>query len=107
MPAISVILPTKNRHHLLRGAIESVLRQSFRDFEVLLVDNNPKEHRVADVADLKGFLDDRRVRLFEYEEGTSAAMVRNRVMPEAQGKYITYLDDDDSYYGGCPNGASR
>ena len=98
MSAISIILPTKQRNHPLPIALDSILRQTFRDFEVLLVDNNRTENRVSGEPELEPYLDEPRVRLIEYPEGSTAAMVRNRALPEAEGNYVTYLDDDDEYF---------
>jgi glycosyltransferase involved in cell wall biosynthesis len=97
MPAVSVIVPTRNRNHLLPRCLHGLYAQSFRDFEVVLVDNNPPESRVANDPSLNGLLADRRLRLIENAEPRNAAMARNCGLREARGDWITYVDDDDAY----------
>jgi len=93
MTAISIITPTYNRPDLLREAIDSVLAQSFGDWEMLIVDDGSEPH-ARPVVD--GF-DDRRLRYVRLEHvGRSAA--RNRGLELARGAYIGFLDDDDLYH---------
>ncbi len=97
MPAISVILPTRNRNHLLPRALASLRAQTFTDFEVVLVDDNPPEARVAQDTRLRSLVRDPRVRLVEHDSPRNAARARNRGLSVAAGDWITYLDDDDVY----------
>jgi glycosyltransferase involved in cell wall biosynthesis len=97
MPVISVILPTRKRNHLLPRALESVLAQTFTDFEVVLVDDNPPASRVAQQRGLQPFLREPRIRLIENDHARNAARARNRGLQVAAGEWITYLDDDDVY----------
>jgi glycosyltransferase involved in cell wall biosynthesis len=97
MPAISVIVPTRLRHQLLHRALHSLLVQTFSDFEILLVDDNPPHRRLAQDATLGDLLREPRVRLFENRQPRNAAAARNIALREARGEWITYLDDDDAY----------
>jgi glycosyltransferase involved in cell wall biosynthesis len=99
MPAISVIVPTLKRNHFLPRCLRSLYGQTFRDFEILLVDDNPAESRVASDPALNGLLGDTRLRLIENAVHRNAAAARNCGLREARGDWITYLDDDDAY---CP-----
>ncbi len=98
MPAISVIVPTRGRNHLLPRCLRSVYAQTFRDFEILLVDDNPPESRLARDASLNGFLADGRLRVIENPAPRNAATARNCALREARGEWMTYLDDDDAYH---------
>ncbi len=75
----------------------SILAQSFQDFEIVLVDNNPSELRVSRHLGSMSWLTDRRVRLIEDEKPNNASAVRNLGLSVAQGEWITFLDDDDAY----------
>lgn len=97
MPAISVIVPTRQRHQLLTRALGSLQAQSFRDFEILLVDDNPPESRVRLEDRLAAWIRDPRVRLIEHDQPRNAAAARNCALRLAQGDWITFLDDDDAY----------
>jgi len=97
MAAVSVIVPTRQRNHLLPRCLQSLYAQTFRDFEIVLIDDNPPESRVAKDPGLNGLLADRRLRLIENPRPRNAAAARNFGLPEARGDWITYLDDDDIY----------
>ena len=96
-PTVTVIVPTRNRPQLVGRAVESILAQTFTDFEVILVDNNAAEHRVPDGQGAKIWLRDSRVRLLEAPKARNAAGARNAGLRMAQGEWVTYLDDDDAY----------
>jgi glycosyltransferase involved in cell wall biosynthesis len=97
MPAISVIVPTRKRNHLLPRCLQSLYAQTFEDFEIILIDDNPPESRVSTDASLNGLLSDKRLRVIENPRPRNAAAARNFGLPEARGDWITYLDDDDVY----------
>jgi glycosyltransferase involved in cell wall biosynthesis len=97
MPAISVIVPTRKRNHLLPRCLRSLYQQTFRDFEIVLIDDNPPESRVAKDGSLNGLLADKRLRVIENPVPRNAAAARNCGLPEARGNWVTYLDDDDVY----------
>ena len=94
MPAVSVIIPTYNRAHLVGETIESVLQQTFQDFEVIVADDGSTDgtHQL-----LRTYGD--RIRyLFQQNRGAAAA--RNRAVEEAKGRYLAFCDDDDLW---CPD----
>jgi glycosyltransferase involved in cell wall biosynthesis len=97
MISVSVILPTRQRNRLLARALASLRAQTFRDFEVVLVDDNPPEARVARDPSLRELLDDPRVTIVESPQPRNAAAARNRGLERARGEWIAYLDDDDAY----------
>ena len=86
---VSVIIPTYNREELLCEAINSVLAQTFTDFEIIVIDagsTDITEERIAEFGD--------RIRYFKQENlGVNAA--RNRAMSLSRGEYVAILDDDD------------
>ena len=98
-PLVSVYLPTRNRAQLLREAVESVLGQTCRDFELLIVDDGSDDEHSADggtQAVIEEFIaKDHRVRAFRHEKPLGAPAARNRAIAEARGRYLTGLDDDD------------
>jgi len=97
MPTISVIVPTRLRNHLLPRAVRSVLAQTFSDFEILVVDDNPPESRVSEDPLLVPLLDHPKVRVLTHAHPRSAAAARNVGLRAARGEWLTYLDDDDAY----------
>lgn len=94
MPIISIITSTFNRKRELKRAIKSVLRQSFIDFELLVVDD-ASDYSVKSVC--KSFKDDR-IHYFRMKENCGHdGCPKNRGILEAKGDYICFLDDDDEY----------
>jgi len=90
MPKVSVIIPTYNRSELVREAIESVLDQSFTDFEVLVIDDGSVDDTSVVVKNIL----DKRIR-YLYKENGGQCAARNLGIIKTTGKYITYLDHDD------------
>ncbi len=92
MPRISVIIPTYNREKLVREAIQSVLRQTYTYFELIVVDDGSTDNTKAVVNSFQ----DPRVR-YEYQakRGTSAA--RNTGINCSTTEYLAFLDSDDLY----------
>jgi glycosyltransferase involved in cell wall biosynthesis len=89
-PAFSVVIPTWNRVELVRQAIASVLRQTWADFELVVVDDGSTDGTAAALADIT----DRRVRLLvRRHEGVAAA--RNAGAAAGRGALLAFLDSDD------------
>jgi len=93
-PLVSVIVSTFNRPALLDRALRSILGQTFREFEIVLVnDGGPDMRTVLDELQCGQVL-----RYFAHPSNKGPAAARNTGLREARGKYIAYLDDDDIYY---------
>ena len=95
---ITVITPTYKRHQYLMNAVNSVLAQTYRDFELIVVDDNPvgSEERAL-TAQLMKAITDSRVIYVQNERNLGGAGSRNRAIEMAKGEYIAFLDDDDMY----------
>lgn len=91
MPQVSVIIPTYNRGSFISAAIESVLNQTYKDYEILVVDDGSTDNTKANVARYGG-----PVRyIYQPNQGVSAA--RNKGIKHAIGTYISFLDSDDVF----------
>lgn len=92
MPRVSVIIPTYNCERYLGRAIESALKQSYTDHEILIVDDGSTDN-TGDLLDRYGS----KIRHFrQSNRGVSAA--RNLALSHATGEFIAYLDADDMWY---------
>lgn len=89
---ISVIMLTYNREALVSRAIESILAQTYRDFEFIIVDNGAKD-RSGQIAD-EYAAKDARIRVVHRGRGNIGAG-RNTGLDAARGAYIAFIDDDD------------
>ena len=88
-PQVSVIIPTYNRARIIKEAVDSVLAQDFKDFELIVVDDGSTDNTSSVLAP---YGDDIRIH-FQENKGVSAA--RNRGIAEASGQFIAFLDSDD------------
>ncbi|MBR6091472.1 MAG: glycosyltransferase family 2 protein [Bacteroidales bacterium] len=95
---ITVITPTYRRHLYIKNAIDSVLAQTYKDFEMIIVDDNPvdSEERKLTEEVIKG-VSDPRVHYVQNEKNLGGAGSRNVAIDMAKGEYVAFLDDDDMY----------
>lgn len=89
---ISVMMLTYNRETLVARAIESILAQTYRDFEFVIVDNGSTDRSGAIVGEYASR--DTRIRVIHRERGNIGAG-RNTALDAAKGEYLTFIDDDD------------
>ena len=92
---VSVIIPTRNRATLLPRAVNSVLEQTFTDFEVLIVDDCSTDDTAGVMAGME--LVDPRIRGFRHDHNRGSAATRNTGIANAFGEYLAFLDDDDEF----------
>ena len=90
---ISIIVPVYNAEKFIRETIQSVLDQTYTDFELLLVDDCSRDGSVAVIESFE----DERVILLRREHNAGAYAARNRGLKEARGRYIAFLDSDDCW----------
>ncbi len=90
MPTVSVIIPTYQRSHIVSQAINSVLAQTYKDYEIIVVNDGSQDNTPQVLAQ---FSDTRITAIHQTNQGLSAA--RNTGIRSARGKYIAFLDDDD------------
>ncbi len=92
-PLVSVLVPTYNRRRYLPGALASVLAQTHRNMQVLVVRDGGEE-----VADVVRSFRDPRVVFIDRKDNRGKPHSLNEALSQAQGKYVAYLDDDDIWY---------
>lgn len=90
----SIIMPVYNAEKYVSKAIESVLKQSFQDFELLLIDDCSKDHSAEICAQFSA--SDPRVVLLHTPQNSGAAAARNLGLAAAKGEYIGFVDSDDT-----------
>lgn len=91
-PTVSVIIPSYNHAHFLPFSVESVLRQTFADYEIVIVDDGSTDNSQQVVAQYS----DSRIRyIFQKNKGLAGA--RNTGIREARGEYLAFLDADDLF----------
>jgi glycosyltransferase involved in cell wall biosynthesis len=95
-PLVSVLMTAYNREAFIGEAIESVLASTYRNFELIIVDDMSKD-RTIDIAKKYAAKDDR-IRVYVNERNLGDYPNRNRAASYARGKYLKYLDSDDKIY---------
>jgi len=90
-PKVSIITPMHNDSSFVRQTIESVLSQTFNDWEMLIVDDNSSDGSLAVAKEYES----KQIRVFHNEKNMGAAYSRNVALREARGDFIAFLDADD------------
>ena len=93
LPVISVVMPTYNRIDLLPRSIESILNQTYQDFEFIIVDDGSTDGSVSLIQAYQK--KDKRIRLIQNNKNRGIPYSRNRGMDAARGKYVAIMDSDD------------
>jgi len=92
---ISVVIPTHNRADLLERAVKSVLNQTYKEFEIIVVSDGSSDNTDEVVERLKD--NDERIKYISYHPGKGGNVARNTGIEEANYDYIAFLDDDDEW----------
>lgn len=89
---VSIIMPSWNTARFIGESIQSVLAQTYTNWELLIVDDCSTDNTDEIV---QPFLSDERIKYFKNEKNSGAAVSRNKALREAKGKWIAFLDSDD------------
>lgn len=93
---VSIVIPTFNRPLLARRAIASVLAQTIKNIEVIVVDDS--SNKKLNVPDIINSIDDKRIIYISHTHSKGPSSTRNTGIASAKGKYIALLDDDDIWF---------
>lgn len=94
--AVSVIVPIYNSEKYLLRAMHAVMGQSFKNIEIICVDDASTDNSLALLQELQK--DDNRIKLIHHDVNKGAAVSRNDGLELARGKYVIFLDSDDYFY---------
>lgn len=90
-PLVSVILPTHNSEPFIRETTQSILKQDYRNIELILIDDRSKDRTLEILSSIK----DERSRWYQNSRNCGIAYTRNRGLALARGHYVTFFDHDD------------
>lgn len=96
VPAVSVVIPTYNRAHVLPRALQSVARQTYADYEVIVVDDGSTDGTPSVLDRIDPPVRDR-MKVLRAEQNSGAAAARNRGVRAARGSFVAFLDADDEW----------
>jgi glycosyltransferase involved in cell wall biosynthesis len=94
-PLISVVMPVYNAENYLRKSVDSVLRQSYRQLELVIVDDCSHDRSWQLIGE---YAADRRVTAIRQERNGGVAVARNTGLAAARGSYVAFLDSDDWWH---------
>ncbi len=89
---VSIIMPSYNTAEYIAESVQSVIAQSYTDWELIVVDDYSTDNTDEVIMP---YLADDRIKYLKNEENSGAAVSRNRALREAKGKWIAFLDSDD------------
>lgn len=90
-PTVSVVIPSYNHEKYVNETIDSILNQTFHDFEIVITDDGSSD---ATVDKIKQF-SDTRIRLFRFKNNQGHSKTLNHCIKNSKGKYIAYMSSDD------------
>lgn len=94
-PLVSVIIPTKDRAEMLGETLDSVLAQTYTNWQLVLVDDGSTDETPAL---LERYAGDERIEVVHHEQARGVAAARNSGLDRARGDYIAYLDSDNTWF---------
>ena len=92
-PILSVLMPVFNSEQFVAEAIESILNQTFKDFEFLILDDASTDRSFEIIKDFEN--KDSRIKVYQNEKNLGVVESRNKLINLSKGKYIAWLDSDD------------
>lgn len=90
-PTVSVIIPTYNREHLLGRALKSIFNQTYKDFEVIVVDDGSTDNTEKIIRDFSVL----KINYIKHAKNKGEGAARNTGLKAAKGEYVAFLDSDD------------
>lgn len=92
---VSIVMPSYNTARFIKDSIESVLHQTYKNWELIIVDDCSTDDTEGVVSQ---YLQDSRICFIKNEKNSGAAISRNRALQEARGKWVAFLDSDDLWH---------
>ena len=93
-PYFSIIVPMYNVERYIKICVDSILAQTFQDFELIIVDDCSTDNSYKICTELYG--GNKKVRLLRHEKNLGQGIARNFGLKKATGKYIWFIDSDDA-----------
>ena len=94
MKKVSVIIPMHNSSKHLEECIDSIIKQTYKELEIIVVDDHSKDDSISIIKKKK----DPRIKIYSLKENTGAAYARNLGIEKSSGDYICFIDADDYWY---------
>jgi teichuronic acid biosynthesis glycosyltransferase TuaG len=96
MDKISIIIPYFNKKQFIKKTLKSILNQSYANFEIIIIYDDQSKKDLEYIKSLKVL--DKRIKIIINEKNIGAGLSRNRGVLKSQGKYIAFIDADDTWH---------
>jgi glycosyltransferase involved in cell wall biosynthesis len=93
-PLVSIVIPTYNRAVTITRAINSVLKQTYQNFEIIVVDDGSNDN----TEEIVSYFSDNRIRYIRHTTKQGGSAARNSGIKLVEGEYIAFLDSDDEWH---------
>jgi len=90
---VSVIIPFYKKHEYIYETIDSILNQTYQNFEILIIHDDPLDEKINNILNLK--TKDERIKVISNQKNLGAGLSRNKGISQSVGEYIAFLDADD------------
>jgi glycosyltransferase involved in cell wall biosynthesis len=97
-PIVSIILPVYNNEEDVLGAIQSVINQTFKNWELLIIDDKSTDNSYQIISNFLNTKKDNRIKLLRNKKNVGCYMSLNRGLKNVKGQFITRIDSDDKYH---------
>lgn len=90
---VSIIIPFYKKHEYIYETIDSILNQTYQNFEILIIHDDPLDEKINNILNLK--TKDERIKVISNQKNLGAGLSRNKGISQSAGEYIAFLDADD------------
>ena len=91
---ISVIIPFHNNEGTIEKCVKSILNQSYKNFEILLINDDSNDNSLKIIKNIKS----KKIKLYNCHKTNNPGLLRNILIDAAKGEYIAFLDSDDTWH---------
>jgi len=96
-PLVSIITPNYNSSNFIEATLNSVIAQTYSNWEIIIVDDNSTDNGVEIIKSFQAQFPDK-IKFIAFQENKGAALSRNEAIKNAKGRFIAFLDSDDLWY---------